>query len=136
MNTKLKFDCTCNGCRNYPTYPAQIWHNQQIPSKENGTYFFTREAMRFFNSKILDFKRVENGSEDKMDSLSVLVSSKHGYDQAVRYYEIVMLCPYGKINRHGANFDSSRLARKNWDSAIASFPACECHGCQLDRAGR
>jgi hypothetical protein len=136
MNTKLKFDCTCNGCRNYPTQPAQIWHKSQIPSKEQGTYFFTKEAMRFFSSRIVDFKRVENGSDENRDSLSVIVSSKHGYEGATRYYEIVMLCAYGTINRHGSSFESLRLARKNWESSITSFPACECHGCQIDRAGR
>jgi hypothetical protein len=136
MNTKLKFDCTCNGCRNYPTQPAQIWHESQIPSKEQGTYYFTKDAMRFFNSRIVDFKRVENNAIKERDSLSVIVSSRHGYDGATRYYQIVMLCAYGTINRHELSHESLRLARKNWDSAITSFPACECHGCQIDRAGR
>ena len=135
MNTKLKFECSCNGCRNYPTYPAQIWHESQIPSKEQGTYYFTKSAMRFFSSRISDFKGFTSG-EDKEQSLSVIVSSRHGYEGAERYYEIVSLCPYGTINRHGAKFDTLRLARKNWDSALASFPPCECHGCQLERAGR
>lgn len=131
---KLAFPCTCNGCRNYPTRPAQIWHQDQIPSKEQGTYYFTKDAMRFFSSKIADFKGVERG--DAIPSLSVIVSSRHGYEGAERYYELVILCPYGTINRHGVTFNSLRLARKNWDTALSSFPACECHGCQLDRAGR
>lgn len=135
MNTKLKFECTCNGCRNYPTYPAQIWHENQIPSKEQGTYYFTKSAMRFFSSRISDFKGFISG-EDKEQSLSVIVSSRHGYEGAERYYEVVALCPYGTINRHGKSFESLRLARKNWDSALSEFPPCECHGCQLERAGR
>ena len=107
MNTKLKFDCTCNGCRNYPTYPAQIWHESQIPSKEQGTYYFTKSAMRFFNSRISDFKGVNRG--DKEDSLSVIVSSR--YDTDPRFYEIVILCPYGTINRHGVKCDSLKIGR-------------------------
>lgn len=134
QQNKLTFPCTCNGCRNYPTRPAQIWHQDQIPSKEQGTYYFTKDAMRFFSSKIADFKGVERG--DAIPSLSVIVSSRHGYEGAERYYELVILCPYGTINRHGVTFNSLRLARKNWDTALSSFPACECHGCQLDRAGR
>lgn len=139
MNTtqknKLQFNCTCHGCRNYPTRPAEIWHESQIPSKERGTYYFTREAMRFFSSRISDFKSI-NRAGDKIASLSVIVSSRHGYEGAERYYEIVILCPYGTINRHGVTFENLRKARKNWDAALESFPACECHGCQIERAGR
>jgi hypothetical protein len=133
-NTKLSFPCSCNGCRNYPTRPAEVWHQDQIASKESETHFFSKSAMRFFSSRISAFKEVDNGG--KVQSLSVIVSSRHGYEGAKRYYEIVTLCPFGTVHRESAQFASLRLARKGWDLALASFVPCSCHGCQLDRAGR
>ena len=130
-NTQTRFVCECNGCRNYPTRPAEIWHESQIPSKEQGTYYFRKDTMRLFSSRIADFRRVRVFGE--IDSLSVIVSSKHGYDGATRYYEIVMLCPYGRIGRDSKQFDTLRQARKEWESAIATFSPCSCHGCELDR---
>jgi hypothetical protein len=131
---KLSFDCSCNGCRNYPTRPAEIWHNDQIASKERETHFFSKSTMRFFSSRVSDFKEIKIAGE--VASLSVIVTSRHGYDGAQRYYEIVILCPFGTVHRESAKFESLRLARKGWDLALASFVPCSCHGCQLDRAGR
>ena len=87
--------------------------------------------MRFFSSRISDFRGVRVSGE--IDSLSVIVSSRHGYEGATRYYEIVMLCPYGRIGRDSKQFDTLRKARKEWESAIATFSPCSCHGCELDR---
>jgi hypothetical protein len=139
---KLKFDCTCNGCRNYPTRPAEVWHESQIASKAQG-YYFTRDTMRFFNSRIADFKPV-GISPRGIDSLMVIVSSKHG--DAPRDYEIVTLCPYGELAREwvqdsdGApitHYKTLAKARKSarWNCSIAA-QICDCHGCQLDKAGR
>lgn len=130
-NTETRFACECNGCRNYPTRPAEIWHESQIQGKEQGTYYFKKDTMRFFSSRIVNF-RAENTGAD-VASLSVIVSSRHGYEGAVRYYEIVMLCPYGRINRDSKQFDSAKQARKEWDKAVSTFAPCSCHGCELDR---
>lgn len=138
---KLSFPCSCNGCRNYPTRPAEIWHQDQIASKAQG-YFFTKETMRFFNSRIADFKPV--GISSRADSLMVIVSNKRDNDP--RYYEIVTLCPYGELAREWATdsdgepitrYDSLAKARKSprWNCTIAA-QVCDCHGCQLDKAGR
>ena len=126
-----KFSCTCNGCRNYPTRPAEIWHQDQIASKESGTFFFTRSTMRFFNSRIADFKPVQGAGD--IDSLSVIISSKHGYEGSQRYYEIVILCPFGTVHRESKQFETLRGARKSWDEVVSGFLPCECHGCVLDR---
>ena len=137
MNTeqknKLTFVCECNGCRNYPTRPAEIWHESQIPSKEKGTYYFTPEAMRFFNSRIVDFKPVEVSRAD-MASLFVIVSSRYDKNTA-RHYEVVSLCPYGTIKRREKH-DTLKQARKGWNMTTKPAPVCDCHGCQIDRAGR
>ena len=130
-NTETRFACSCNGCRNYPTRPAEVWHEAQIPSKEQGTFFFTKDAMRFFSSRIVDFEAFNRGGE--IDSLSIIVSSRHGFDGAIRYYEIVMLCPYGTIHREGESFSDLRKARREWAQVVASFEPCSCHGCQLDQ---
>ena len=138
---KLTFACTCNGCRNYPTRPAEIWHESQIASKAQG-YYFTPDTMRAFKSRIADFKPV--GISPRADSLLVIVSSKR-WDDA-RVYEIVTLCPYGELAREwqldsdGApimHYESLAKARKSarWKCSIAA-QICDCHGCQLDKAGR
>ena len=141
QGTKLSFPCSCNGCRNYPTRPAEIWHESQIASKAQG-YFFTRETMRFFKSRIADFKPV--GISSRADSLMVIVSNKRDNDP--RYYEIVTLCPYGELAREWATdstgapitqYETLNKARKSarWNCSIAA-QICDCHGCQLDKAGR
>lgn len=138
---KLSFACSCNGCRNYPTRPAEVWHESQIASKAQG-YFFTPETMRFFKSRIADFKPV--GISPRADSLMVIVSNKR--DDDPRYYEIVTLCPYGELGREWAidstgspitQYESLSKARKSarWNCTIAA-QICDCHGCQLDKAGR
>ena len=126
-----RFACTCNGCRNYPTRPAEIWHKSQIPSKEQGTHYFSASTMRFFNSRIVDFEPVRVAGA--VNSLSVLVSSLHGYEGATRYYEIVILCPFGTINRDSKKFETTKKARKEWRATVSSFAPCDCHGCTLDR---
>ena len=142
QGTKLSFPCSCNGCRNYPTRPAEIWHESQIASKAQG-YFFTKDTMRFFKSRIADFKPV-GISPRGVDSLMVIVSNKR--DDDPRYYEIVTLCPYGEIGREWARdhegtlitqYASLNKARKSarWNCTIAP-QLCDCHGCQLDKAGR
>lgn len=139
---KLSFPCSCNGCRNYPTRPGEVWHEHQIASKAQG-YFFTPETMRFFKSRIADFKPV-GISPRGIDSLMVIVSNKR--DDDPRYYEIVTLCPYGELAREWAkdsdgspitSYESLNKARKSarWNCTIAA-QICDCHGCQLDRAGR
>jgi hypothetical protein len=138
---KLRFDCTCNGCRNYPTRPAEIWHESQIASKAQG-YYFSKDTMKFFNSRIADFKPV--GISSRADSLLVIVSSKR--DNDARTYEIVTLCPYGELGREWAkdndgspitSYETLNKARKSarWNCSIAA-QICDCHGCQLDKAGR
>jgi hypothetical protein len=139
---KLSFPCSCNGCRNYPTRPAEIWHESQIASRAQG-YYFSKDTMRFFNSRIADFKPV-GISPSGIDSLMVIVSSKR--DDDARTYEIVTLCPYGEIGREWvkdsdgapiANYSSLYKARRSarWNCTIAP-QLCDCHGCQLDKAGR
>jgi hypothetical protein len=142
MNQSLTvYPCSCNGCRNYPTRPAEIWHESQISSKAQG-YYFSRDTMKFFNSRIADFKPVAIST--RADSLLVIVSSKRGDD--ARDYEIVTLCPYGELGREWlkdndgspiAHYKSLALARKSarWNCTIAP-QICECHGCSLDREGR
>lgn len=113
----------------------------QIASKAQG-YYFSRDTMRFFNSRIADFKPV--GISARADSLMVIVSSKRGDD--ARDYEIVTLCPYGELGREWlkdsegapiAHYESLRAARKSarWNCTIAA-QICDCHGCTLDKAGR
>jgi len=138
---KIVYPCTCNGCRNYPTRPAEIWHESQIASKAQG-YYFSKDTMKFFNSRIADFKPV--GISSRADSLMVIVSSKHG--DSARDYEIVTLCPYGELGREWVkdsdgspitHYPTLRAARKSarWNCTI-SPQLCDCHGCTLDKAGR
>jgi hypothetical protein len=98
--------------------------------------------MKFFNSRIADFKPV--GISSRADSLMVIVSNKRDNDP--RYYEIVTLCPYGELGREWATdsdgdpitqYETLNKARKSarWNCTIAA-QICDCHGCQLDKAGR
>ena len=141
-NKKLSFDCECNGCRNYPTRPAEIWHTAQLEGKTQG-YFFEPSSMKMFSSRVSDFKPV-GISKSGISSLYVIVSSRYGIKGASRYYEILIVCPFGNVSRdwqdEGANlakFDTLAKTRKSarW-TGNAPRPICNCHGCQLDEAGR
>ena len=141
--TKTKFDCICNGCRNYQTRPAEIWHESQIQHKVTG-HFFSPDTMRFFKSRVSDFKPV-GISASGQKSLAVIVSSKWG-DDSPRHYEIVVVCPYGEVTRESeeqvsglVKYDSLRQARnsKTWNFQVPRDTfKCSCHGCQLDEQGR
>lgn len=147
MNKKTIFACSCYGCRNIPQRVTEIYHANQINGKTAG-YFFSPDTMRFFSSRILSWAPLPNpsNSESKHAGLAVAVSSKYGYEGAVREYEIVRICQYGEITREdnpsnesgGApyvKYATSSAARKAL--AAATYPAaCKCHGCQLDREGR
>ena len=143
QNNKLTFACECNGCRGYAKRPAEIWHESQIADKSNG-HFFSKPTMRYFNSRIADFKPV-GISPSGISSLMVIVSNKRDYETA-RTYEIVTLCPYGELAREWAiaadggpitEYATLYKARKSarWNCNIAA-QICDCHGCQIDRAGR
>lgn len=142
INPKLSFPCTCNGCRGYAVRPGEVWHESQIASKAQG-YFFSKDTMRFFNSRIADFKPVGISSTG-IQSLMVIVSNRR--DDDARTYEIVTLCPYGEVNREWSKdsdgnpfieYATLAKARKSarWNCTVAAI-ACDCHGCQLDKAGR
>jgi len=141
---KLTFECECNGCRNYPTRPAEIWHESQIADKAKG-FYFSRDTMRTFSSRISDFKPF-GISKSGIASLVVIVSSKYGIEGARRYYEIVTVCPYGEVSREWntgkaetpiTKYETLAKARKSaiW-TGNAPRPLCSCHGCQIDEAGR
>ena len=139
--TALNFACSCNGCRNWLPDIAGIVYPEQLEHRAQG-YYFTRDTMRLFKSRYLHFSRLTNAAagsgKDNRDGVAVIVSSRHGYDGAARYYEVITLCAWGAVHR-GENsdgleqFETLRAARKAL--AVATYPAaCSCHGCQLDRA--
>ena len=138
---KTKFDCECNGCRKYYRHPTQIWHQDQIKNVTNG-HFFKPETMKFFKSRISDFKAV-GISKSREKSLAVIVSSKWG-DDSPRHYEIVLVCPYGELWRESdenglVKYESLAKTRNSdtWKfNRSRDYFACSCHGCQLDEEGR
>lgn len=139
--TALKFNCECKGCRNWLPDIAGIVYPEQLAHRAQG-YYFSRDTMRLFKSRYLDWSRLTNeaagSGKDNRDGVAVIVSSRQGYDGAARYYEVITLCAWGAVHR-GENsdgleqFETLRAARK--ELAAATYPAaCNCHGCQLDRA--
>lgn len=131
MKNKLQFNCGCNGCRNYPTNPTQVYDVTMLTGKEQETKFFHISNMKLFKTKLIDWININ----DK--DVLILTSSIHGWDGAVRYYEIVRMCKFGKVDRNLGKFTNIKTARKAFnDELISEFLPCDCHGCQLDRAGR
>jgi hypothetical protein len=139
--TALKFNCECQGCRNWLPDIAGIVYPEQLAHRAQG-YYFSRDTMRLFKSRYVDWSRLTNAAagsgKDNRDGVAVIVSSRQGYDGAARYYEVITLCAWGAVHR-GENsdgleqFETLRAARKAL--AAATYPAaCLCHGCQLDRA--
>ena len=140
---KTIFFCDCKGCKDYLPDIAGIIYPSQLEHRAQG-YYFSRETMRTFSSRFHDWARLTNPKHatgrDNRDGVAVIVSSRHGYDGAARYYEVITLCAWGAVHR-GENsegleqYASLRLARKAL--ALSAYPvACLCHGCVLDREGR
>lgn len=142
QEAKLSFSCDCKGCRNWLPDIAGIVYPEQLEHRAQG-YYFSRDTMKTFSSRYCDWVRLTNPKaatgRDNRDGVAVIVSSRHGYDGAARYYEVITLCAWGAVHR-GQNsegleqFDTLRAARK--ELARSSYPSdCLCHGCQLDREG-
>lgn len=135
----LAFNCSCRGCRGYSPDIAGIVHPSQLASREQG-YYFTPGAMRFFNSRLGNWRRLDNPAagkgRDNRDGVAVIVSSR--YDTAPRHYEVVRVCAWGQVHRQEGETGLDKcdtLNAANKLLAAATYPGeCLCHGCQLDRA--
>ena len=145
INTdKLQFNCECKGCRGYSPDIAGIVYPKQLESRTQG-YFFSKDTMKSFSSRYCDWIRLNNpaagSGRDNRDGVAVIVSSRYNMDGASRYYELLTICAWGNVGRTWTDtpgapvekFNTLRAARKAM--AAAAYPAaCNCHGCQLDRA--
>ena len=130
----LDLKCTCKGCRNWrQTY--QFSYAERIAELTNGHYF-SPSTMRFFKSRILGWRTVVG--INNYDGLLVRESSAGDMDNTYRVYRWVLFCPYGELVERGENHLSSRALTKELETLSAGdvLARCECHGCQLDRAGR
>lgn len=138
---KLRFDCSCKGCRNYPPDLAGIFRAEQIADRVQGHYL-DRATMRFFHSRILSWKY-----DEVSGALQVATSNAGDMDNSFRVYDVVTYCRYGNLITEpdtmtgGAirrRFATSGKARASMttDNARQAAAVCDCHGCQLDKAGR
>ena len=131
--TGLSFPCECHGCRGYSANLSDIWHPEQIASKVKGHYF-SESARRFFSSRILSFRHLAGGA------LAVRESLAGDMHNETRAHRVTVWCKYGHIlprDMAGDTFNTGAKAT----TAMRALPddaatACECHGCQIDRAGR
>jgi hypothetical protein len=131
--TGLSFPCTCGGCRGRSANLTDIWDSGQIPNKVEG-YYFSESTRRFFHSRILSFRHLDNGA------LAVRESLAGDMNNETRVHRVTVWCRYGHILPRDMAADTFTNGTKAV-GAIRALPAdsaqaCECHGCQLDKAGR
>jgi len=131
--TGLEFPCECRGCRGYSADLDSVWDTSQIPNKVAGHYF-SESTRRFFHSRINSFRHLAGGS------LAVRESLAGDMDNTYRIHRVVLFCRYGTlqdydihVNRYNTGAAATKIMRALPDDAVNS---CECHGCQLDKAGR
>lgn len=138
---KLRFDCECKGCRNFAPDLAGISYPEQIADRVQGHYL-DRATMKFFKSRILTWRY-----DRTTGALQVATSNAGDMDNTYRAYEVVTYCKWGHLivepdtTTGGATrrrFTTTRKARASMTPYNAQLAAavCDCHGCQLDKAGR
>ena len=138
---KLQFECSCKGCRNFAPDLAGISYPEQIADRVQGHYL-DRATMKFFHSRILTWRH-----DPVSGALQVATSNAGDMDNTFRAYEVVTYCKWGHLivepdtMTGGAlfrRFTTTRKARADMtqDRAQLAASVCDCHGCQLDKAGR
>ena len=131
--TGLAFPCECRGCRKYSADLDSVWDTSQIPAKVQG-YYFSESTRRFFHSRILSFRHLAGGSLAVRESLAGDINNE------TRVHRVTVWCRYGHILPRELSADTFNTGVKAIGSMRAlpddAAQACECHGCQLDRAGR
>jgi hypothetical protein len=138
---KLRFECECKGCRNYAPDLAGISYPTQIADRVQGHYL-DRATMKFFHSRILTWRH-----DPVSGALQVATSNAGDMDNNYRAYEVVTYCKWGHLiierdTMTGGTicrrFTTTRKARADMTQERAQLAAsvCDCHGCQLDKAGR
>jgi hypothetical protein len=132
-DTGLSFPCSCGGCRGRSANLSDIYDPSQIPAKVKG-YYFSESTRRFFHSRILSFRHLDNGA------LAVRESLAGDMNNETRVHRVTVWCRYGHILPRDMAADTFTNGTKAV-GAIRALPtdsaqACECHGCQLDKAGR
>ena len=140
MKTQLRLDCTCQGCRRRVSDLAGIWQASQIRDRVQGHYL-DPDTMRFFRSRILSWSY-----DSETGSLQVLTSNAGDWDNTSRRYDVVTYCRYGSLivepddMTGGAvrrQYSTAKAARRDMAANGGRAAAvCDCHGCQLDRAGQ
>ena len=131
--TGLSFPCTCSGCRGRTADLDSVWDTHHIPAKVEG-YYFSESTRRFFHSRILSFRHLADGS------LAVRESLAGDMNNETRAHRVTIWCRYGHILPRDIAGDTYNTGAKA-TAAMRALPtdsaqACQCHGCQLDKAGR
>ena len=131
--TGLAFPCECGGCRGRSANLSDVWDTCQIPNKVQG-YYFSESTRRFFHSRILSFRHLAGGS------LAVRESLAGDMNNETRAHRVTVWCRYGHILPRDNAADTYNTGAKA-TAALRALPddaaaVCECHGCQLDKAGR
>ena len=131
MNTetkKLSFTCTCNGCRAVPAR-FDSYYIEGIIQELQGHYF-SPSTRKFFRTRLINFWNLSSGG--------VLITSTQaaGFEASDgREYNHAYFCKYGHLVAD-IRYKTKIQARKGLFTLSDKVTACECHGCQLDRAGR
>lgn len=131
--TGLVFPCECNGCCGHSANLSDIWDTCQIPNKVQG-YYFSESTRKFFHSRILSFRHLDNGA------LAVRESLAGDMNNTTRVHRVTVFCRYGHILPRELDADTFNMGDKA-ARHMANLPTdaaadCDCHGCQLDKVGR
>ena len=126
---KLTFVCTCNGCLGI-SKEYHYSHVSGILTQLNGHYF-SESTRRFFGARVTGFRVLyaERG-------VIVFSTQKAGFDDSAgREINHAYFCRYGNLATD-YHYKTAKDARKGLFEGIEKIAGCNCHGCQIDRAGR
>lgn len=90
-------------------------------------HFFEQATMRFFNSRVGASRLLDAIVRQPVTyALAVVVSSRN--DVSPRHYEVVVICPYGRVLRSRDIYFTRVEANK--ELKAVGFPyGCDCAGC-------
>lgn len=125
---KITFTCTCNGCRNIPKR-FDSYYVEAIVDELEG-YYFAPGTRRFFHVRLTGFYTLSTGGVLITSTQAAGFSESDGREINHAYF-----CKYGHLVAD-IRYKTKIQARKGLFTLSDKVTACECHGCQLDRAGR
>ena len=122
---RLAFICTCKGCLGIPAR-FDSYYVEEIVKDLQG-FYFSPNTRKAWGTRLTGFYKLASGG--------VLITSTQKAFNTGRDINHAYFCKYGHLVDH-LRLSTKSQARKALFTLSDKVLDCDCHGCQIDRAGR